>query len=251
MTSKETAAEQILAKHLGWDTFSGGSVMCNTSEILAAMEEYGASLQPKEADKDREIERLKAMQQKFEDELPMAEDWNQELLLRGRIKSLRTVIGLLQGDKQLTDKDIQSKWISVSDSLPEELEYVTCLNTEGCISTGRLYSNGFIMFFADGEKPVGELAVTHWQPLPPLPNSSTGDERSVANTPNSSNDADNQNTQPTPKDEDVEKMAEAILMKYWNADDLEDLQMSITLNPQVQFFILAMIEMYNAAKTTK
>lgn len=55
----------------------------------------------------------------------------------------------------------------------------------------------------------------------------------------------------SPKDEDVEKMAEAILMKYWNADDLEDLQMSITLNPQVQFFILAMIEMYNAAKTTK
>jgi predicted RNase H-like nuclease (RuvC/YqgF family) len=56
MTSKETAAEQILAKHLGWDTFSGGSVMCNTSEILAAMKEYGASLQPKEADKDIEIE---------------------------------------------------------------------------------------------------------------------------------------------------------------------------------------------------
>jgi hypothetical protein len=50
MTSKETAAEQILAKHLGWDTFSGGSVMCNTSEILAAMKEYGASLQPKEAE---------------------------------------------------------------------------------------------------------------------------------------------------------------------------------------------------------
>jgi hypothetical protein len=53
MTSKETAAEQILAKHLGWDTFSGGSVMCNTSEILAAMKEYGASLQPKEADVEK------------------------------------------------------------------------------------------------------------------------------------------------------------------------------------------------------
>jgi hypothetical protein len=84
-----------------------------------------------------------------------------------------------------------------------------------------------------------------------LLNSEQEHQRSVANTPNSSNDADNHNSQPTPKEEDVEKMAEAILMKYWNADDLEDLQMSITLNPQVQFFILAMIEMYNAAKTTK
>lgn len=46
---------------------------------------------------------------------------------------------------------------------------------------------------------------------------------------------------------EIEAKAEAILMKYWNSDDLEELQMSITLNPQVQFFILAMCEMYTAA----
>jgi hypothetical protein len=63
----------------------------------------------------------------------------------------------------------QDKWISVTDELPEIGEYVTCHNTEGCISTGRLLNNGFTMFFADGEQLAGELSVTHWQKLPNPP----------------------------------------------------------------------------------
>jgi hypothetical protein len=43
-----------------------------------------------------------------------------------------------------------------------------------------------------------------------LLNSEQEHQRSVANTPNSSNDADNHNSQPTPKEEEVEKMAEAV-----------------------------------------
>jgi hypothetical protein len=158
--------------------------------IVTCMEEYGASLQPKEADKDREIERLKAMQQKFEDELPMAEDWNQELLLRGRIKSLRTVIGLLQGDKQLTDKDIQSKWISV--------EAVKELLAKQRVLCAEYLEDSF------SEHPYKLHQMINYAPEPPLPNRDQNVQECDARKAPSMGEPLANNS---PKEEDVEKMA--------------------------------------------
>jgi hypothetical protein len=198
--TKDAAAEKILKKHwdslprhmesytMSWEQMKKYPDTINA--LLAAMEEYGASLQPKEADKDREIERLKAMQQKFEDELPMAEDWNQELLLRGRIKSLRTVIGLLQGDKQLTDKDIQSKWISV--------EAVKELLAKQRVLCAEYLEDSF------SEHPYKLHQMINYAPEPPLPNRDQNVQECDARKAPSMGEPLANNS---PKEEDVEKMA--------------------------------------------
>ena len=42
-------------------------------------------------------------------------------------------------------------------------------NTEGATLVARLFANGWWALFSDGEKPMGELFPTHWQPLPAAP----------------------------------------------------------------------------------
>ena len=61
----------------------------------------------------------------------------------------------------------QNKWVSVKERLPEAFEYVL-VDLGGNIFKGRRYSNGWAVFFSDGEKNIKDdkRTVTHWQPLP-------------------------------------------------------------------------------------
>lgn len=63
----------------------------------------------------------------------------------------------------------QAKWISVKDKLPGLLLYILVYNTEGATLIARRFENGWWALFADGEHFMGELAATHWQPLPEPP----------------------------------------------------------------------------------
>lgn len=63
----------------------------------------------------------------------------------------------------------QPDWISVDAQLPELCEYVLVYNTEGATLVARLFANGWYALFADGEKHMGELTATHWQPIPKPP----------------------------------------------------------------------------------
>lgn len=61
------------------------------------------------------------------------------------------------------------KWIPVELKLPEIGEYVFVYNTEGAKLVARLLNDGWVAFFADGEKAMGELTVEYWMPLPSDP----------------------------------------------------------------------------------
>jgi hypothetical protein len=61
------------------------------------------------------------------------------------------------------------KWIPVGLELPEIGEYVLVYNTEGAILVARLFNDGWVALFADGEKPMGELTAEYWMPLPAEP----------------------------------------------------------------------------------
>lgn len=63
----------------------------------------------------------------------------------------------------------QPSWISVNDELPPYLEYILVYNTEGATLVARLFENGWVALFSDGEKFMEELAPTHWQHLPKPP----------------------------------------------------------------------------------
>jgi hypothetical protein len=185
MTSKETAAEQILAKHLGWDTFSGGSVMCNTSEILAAMKEYGASLQPKEAEPTGEVE-LQAREKESaflnekinekEAELQQArqeienwresnnvnyERWKEEMYKNRELK------------EQLKDREVERmKWVNV-DQEPEfggEYNVLYDLSDGGnpVVSTMDFDKNEHKWFDTRGAN-IECTTVLKWMPLPASP----------------------------------------------------------------------------------
>lgn len=65
------------------------------------------------------------------------------------------------------------KWIPIMEQLPEEGEYVLVLIGVTWFK-GRLMSNGWTAFFADGDRLCGGFTpVTHWMPesiLPSPPN---------------------------------------------------------------------------------
>lgn len=61
------------------------------------------------------------------------------------------------------------KWISTEKELPEVGEFVLVYNTEGATLIARCLMNGWAALFSDGEKLMGELAATHWMPLPEPP----------------------------------------------------------------------------------
>lgn len=63
------------------------------------------------------------------------------------------------------DKD----WTSVDDQLPEVGEFVLVCNTEGSILKARLFNDGWMAYFSDGEKPMNELTALYWRPLPIAP----------------------------------------------------------------------------------
>lgn len=65
----------------------------------------------------------------------------------------------------------RNKWINVEDGLPEIGEYVSVFSSVGIPFKGKLLDNGWVAFFADGEKLcTGEPHhITHWQPLPEPP----------------------------------------------------------------------------------
>lgn len=63
-----------------------------------------------------------------------------------------------------------SGWVSVVDKLPETLEYVLTVNTEGAILVGRLFSHDWKLLFSDGEYDAKDLTVMYWMPLPAPPN---------------------------------------------------------------------------------
>jgi hypothetical protein len=63
----------------------------------------------------------------------------------------------------------KAEWIRVEDRLPEHWEYVMVYNTEGATLIARLLDQGWVAFFADGEKHMGGLTATHWRPLPGAP----------------------------------------------------------------------------------
>lgn len=60
-------------------------------------------------------------------------------------------------------------WIEVKGNEPPMNEYVLLLLEGETLLKGRLCSNGWFAFFADGEKTVGTREVTHWMYLPALP----------------------------------------------------------------------------------
>lgn len=61
------------------------------------------------------------------------------------------------------------QWINVEEKLPELKRQVIVYNTEGATLMASKYVNGWVAFFADGEKLMGELAATHWMPIPEPP----------------------------------------------------------------------------------
>lgn len=65
----------------------------------------------------------------------------------------------------------RDKWIRVKDELPEIGKYVSVFSSVGIPFKGKLLDNGWVAFFADGEKLcTGEPHhITHWQPLPEPP----------------------------------------------------------------------------------
>jgi hypothetical protein len=69
----------------------------------------------------------------------------------------------------LDESGEKEDWISVEERLPELWEYVMVYNTEGVTLIARLLDQGWVAFFADGEKHMGELTPTHWRPLPGAP----------------------------------------------------------------------------------
>lgn len=60
-------------------------------------------------------------------------------------------------------------WIEVTGNEPPMNEYVLILLEGKTLLKGRLCSNGWFAFFADGEKPTYAREVTHWMYLPALP----------------------------------------------------------------------------------
>jgi hypothetical protein len=64
----------------------------------------------------------------------------------------------------------EGKWIDVKERFPEPGCMVLVSLEDETLLTGRYYSNGWGVFFADGESLIypheDQRQVTHWQPLP-------------------------------------------------------------------------------------
>lgn len=60
-------------------------------------------------------------------------------------------------------------WIPVSKSMPPIGDRVLVALEGETILKGTLFNNGWMAFFADGEKHVGGREVTHWMPMPAGP----------------------------------------------------------------------------------
>lgn len=63
----------------------------------------------------------------------------------------------------------QSKWISIDEHRPPLQKFILVYNTEGATLIAKRYVNGYVAFFSDGEKLMGELGPTHWMHLPEPP----------------------------------------------------------------------------------
>jgi hypothetical protein len=66
----------------------------------------------------------------------------------------------------------QDRWISCENELPETFDYVL-VDLGGTVFKGRRYSNGWTIFFADGERTILDnkegRKVSHWMNLPTPP----------------------------------------------------------------------------------
>jgi hypothetical protein len=66
-------------------------------------------------------------------------------------------------------------WIETKNETPIIGDPVLVLLEGETLLRGKLNYNGWAAFFADGERLVGTREVTHWMPLPPLPEQKLGD----------------------------------------------------------------------------
>jgi hypothetical protein len=266
MTSKETAAAEIdleikveISKYAA--NYFLGMKENESSVVQAIMDaayhwyQKGASLQPKEADKDieieerereskflnerineqyREIERLKAaldacfgvmMQFTSIGKGKFYTPHKLEIILAER-KRAETLY--YEAQKPLTDKDIQSKWISV--------EAVKELLAKQRVLCAEYLEDSF------SEHPYKLHQMINYAPEPPLPNRDQNVQECDASKAPSMREPMANNS---PKDEGIEKLAEEYYEGYVM---YERNYVSGTLRKSI---IAAMIEMYNAAKTTK
>lgn len=71
-----------------------------------------------------------------------------------------------------------SNWISVKDKLPEVNELVLCHIHYGCgstdVATGSIWEEGGKFFLTFDQDGYGDI-VTHWMPLPNIPDLSDDD----------------------------------------------------------------------------
>jgi hypothetical protein len=141
-----------------------------------------------------------------------------------------------EAQKPLTDKDIQSKWISV--------EAVKELLAKQRVLCAEYLEDSF------SEHPYKLHQMINYAPEPPLPNSDKNVQECDARMPNQGTEPLANSSQPTPKEEDVEKMAISL-------DDAKKLRGYFGKNDASHFEHWAytvldkIIKGYNAAKTTK
>ena len=62
------------------------------------------------------------------------------------------------------------RWIKVEDGLPEIATNVIACTDDDVILMGKLFENGWALYYADGQCMAEPLhKVSHWQPLPDPP----------------------------------------------------------------------------------
>ena len=71
----------------------------------------------------------------------------------------------------------QSEWISVEERLPQVDTDVLVITANGSFKVARcnIYHNGTLVLWMTNDG-LGERAITHWMPLPELPEESEGSE---------------------------------------------------------------------------